>query len=321
MRFLFVFLLFLINSAIAAPSFQLTPLGVYGGLNDSNLSAYLLKPIESKTYVMLDAGTLVNGLNIAVDKHAIKDRSVADLLKTDITAYLISHAHLDHLMGLIMAQPELRQQQSILGRQETMDTLKKYIFNWSVWGNFGDSGEYPQLNYQHYQNINLHEWTPIPGTAMQVKAFPLSHGNVPSTAFLIRYKNDYILYFGDTGSDKIEISSNMRNIWMEVAHLVREKQLHAIMLECSFSNNQPNDKLFGHLKPELFISELNELAKIVDPLNPKTSLEGLNVIVTHIKPTLEESQHVRKRIYNELLENNNLGVNLILPEQGNALLI
>ncbi len=321
MRFLFVFLLFLINSAIAAPSFQLTPLGVYGGLDDSNLSAYLLKPIESKTYVMLDAGTLVNGLNVAVDKHAIKDRSVADLLKTDITAYLISHAHLDHLMGLIMAQPELRQQQSIMARQETMDILKKYIFNWSVWGNFGDSGEYPQLNYQHYQNINLREWTSIPGTVMQIKAFPLSHGNVPSTAFLIRYKNDYILYFGDTGSDKIEISSNMRNIWLEVAPLVQEKQLHAIMLECSFSNNQPNDKLFGHLKPELFMSELNELAKIVDPLNPKTSLEGLNVIVTHIKPTLEESQNVRKQIYNELLQNNNLGVNLILPEQGNTLVI
>lgn len=322
----FIMLFMLAKTVVAAPVFKLTPVGVYGGLVDSNLSAYLLKPAGSEHYVMLDAGTLVNGLKIAVDRNAVSEKDVQNLLQNNISTYLISHAHLDHIIGLLMAQPELREHQTIMARTETMDTLKKYIFNWSVWGNFGDSGDLPQLNFQHYQRISLQEWVPIPKTDMQVKAFPISHGKgMPSTAFLIQYKNSYILYFGDTGADKIEQSSNMRNIWTEVAPLIRNKQLHAIMLECSFSNKQPNDKLFGHLKPELFMSELHQLANIVDPLNAGDSLKDLNVIVTHIKAGLSELSDTssgldaRRQIFNELKKENNLGVNLILPEQGNTL--
>lgn len=321
MRFLFVLLLLQINLLSAASSFQLTPIGIYGGLDDSNLSAYLLKPLESKTYVMLDAGTLVHGLNTALKKHALKATNLAFLLESGISAYLISHAHLDHLMGLIIAQPQLRQQQAIIGRQETMDALKKYIFNWSVWGNFGDSGEYPQLNFQHYEHINLEEWTTIPNTAMQVKAFPLSHGGTPSTAFLIKHKNNYILYFGDTGSDKIEKSANLSTVWQAIAPLIRKKQLHALLLECSFPDSQPNEQLFGHLKPELFMFELNVLAKSTDVANPKTALAGLNVIVTHIKPSLHNREGTRKLIYNQLRQKNNLGINLILPQQGHTLIL
>lgn len=316
-------LLFITNAGIAAPVFKLTSIGVYGGLTDSNLSAYLLKPIGEDKYVMLDAGSLVTGLQRAVGNHAIED-DVKNLLQNQISTYLISHAHLDHIIGLLMAQPELREHQTIMARSETMDTLKKYIFNWSVWGNFGDSGEYPQLNFQHYENLPLLQWVSIPKTEMQVKTFPLSHGkDMPSTAFLIKYKENYVLYFGDTGADKIENSSNMRQIWLEVATLIRHKQLHAIMLECSFANIQPSNKLFGHLKPELFMNELYQLAEIVDPLNPNESLTGLNVVVTHIKPSLDKlsdnKQDPRQSVFNELKELNNLGLNLLLPQQGKTL--
>jgi len=317
------FIFMMSNASYCAPVFEILPLGVYGSLRDGNLSAYLLKTIRSDNYTALDAGTLVHGLEVAVDRQSVHNKNVEDLLQKHIPAYLISHAHLDHNMGLVMAQPELREQQTIMAREETMQALQKNIFNWSVWGNFGDGGEIPHLNYQHYQTLPLLQWVAIPNTGLQVKAFPLSHGGMASTAFLIRSKNEYILYFGDTGPDSIEKSINIENVWKEVAPLIRNKQLHAIMLECSFLNSQPDDKLFGHLKPNLFMSELRQLAAIVNPLDLKNSLQGLPVIVTHIKPRLVDftnsEEDTREQMINQLSKENDIGVELIKPEQGKML--
>ena len=59
-QLLFPFFIFLLsNAAYCAPVFEILPLGVYGGLKDGNLSAYLLKTIESENYMALDGGTLV----------------------------------------------------------------------------------------------------------------------------------------------------------------------------------------------------------------------------------------------------------------------
>ncbi|CCD06029.1 TPA: 3',5'-cyclic-nucleotide phosphodiesterase [Legionella pneumophila] len=318
--FIIMFIFLLSNAGYSAPAFEILPLGVYGGLKDGNLSAYLIKGIESKNYAALDGGTLVHGLEVAVDKQSLRNKNVDDLLQKHIPAYLISHAHLDHVMGLVIAQPELREKQTIMAREETMQALQQNIFNWSVWGNFGDSGEIPHLNFQHYQTIPLLEWVAIPDTDLHVKAFPLSHSGMASSAFLIRYKTEYVLYFGDTGADRIEKSTNMENIWKEIAPLIRNRQLHAIMLECSFLNSQPDDKLFGHLKPNLFMSELRYLASIVDPFDSRNSLRGLPVVVTHIKPGLADfsntNEDTEKKVINELSQENDIGVELIKPEQG-----
>lgn len=313
--------IFLFSSTVyCASAFELLPLGVYGGIKDGNLSAYLLKPISSEYYVGLDSGTLVNGLNVAAEKQAL---NIKRLLQQQIPTYLISHAHLDHYLGLVMAQPDLHEQQTIMAREETMQALQKNIFNWAVWVNFGDKGELPHLNFQQYQTMPLLEWVAIPNTELWVKTFPLSHGGMASSAFLVRHENDYLLYFGDTGADSIEKSTHMKTIWKEVAPLIRNKQLHAIMLECSFLNSQPDNQLFGHLKPSLFMSELRQLAFVVDPKNLKQALRGLRVVVTHVKPRLEDFSNSKstaeKQIMSELSQNNDLGVELIRPEQGRML--
>lgn len=314
------FVCLLSHAAYSAPAFEIIPLGIYGGLKDGNLSSYLVKPVNSENYAALDAGALVQGLEVAVANHSTHGKNVKELMQKQISAYLISHAHLDHNMGLVMAQPELREQQTIMAREETMQALQKNIFTWAVWGNFGDDGEIPHLNLQHYQSMPLSQWMPIPKTEMEAKAFPLSHGGMASTAFLVRYKNEYVLYFGDTGPDSIEKSTNMENIWKEVAPLVRNNQLHAIMLECSFLNTQANDKLFGHLKPTLFMAELRRLAQIVNPDDAQNALRGLPVVVTHIKPRLgafsKEEKETREMIMNELSQENDLSVKLIKPDQG-----
>lgn len=195
--------------------------------------------------------------------------------------------------------------------------LLRNVFNWQVWINSGNIGEKPRLGFQRFEELPLRRWISLPRTKLEVKAFPLNHGKgYPSTAFLLKHKNDYLLYFGDTGADSIEHDNKIQQIWREIAPLIRWHQLHAILLECSYTNAQPNNQLFGHLKPELFLMELHKLAAQVSP-HTSNALKGLVVFVTHIKPSLTmPDNQVAKIIFQELKKGNSLGVRFILPRQG-----
>ena len=89
--------------------------------------------------------------------------------------------------------------------------------------------------------LPLRRWISLPRTKLEAKTFPLNHGSgYPSTAFLLKHKNDYLLYFGDTGTDSIEDDDKIQQIWKEIAPLIRLHQLHGILLEilleCSYMN-------------------------------------------------------------------------------------
>ncbi|HJY12108.1 MAG TPA: hypothetical protein VJ304_04925, partial [Flavobacterium sp.] len=69
-RFLICFLLISLNvfsQKIEKPSFQVVPLGVKGGIDEKNLSAYLLAPINTNDYISLDAGTINAGIEKAIE--------------------------------------------------------------------------------------------------------------------------------------------------------------------------------------------------------------------------------------------------------------
>jgi cAMP phosphodiesterase len=53
------------------------------------------------------------------------------------------------------------------------------------------------------------------------------------------------------------------------------------MIEVSFPNEQPDKSLFGHLTPRLLMNEMTELGKLAG-----VSLQGFNVVVTHLKAAL-----------------------------------
>jgi cAMP phosphodiesterase len=86
-------------------SFKVIPLGVKGGIDESNLSAYMIAPQGSDAYVCLDAGTLHYGIEKAIQAKLLRGTS-AEVLKKNIKGYLISHAHLDHLAGMIINSPD-----------------------------------------------------------------------------------------------------------------------------------------------------------------------------------------------------------------------
>jgi cAMP phosphodiesterase len=144
-----------------------------------------------------------------------------------------------------------------------------------------------------------------------VKAFSLSHGNpYESAAFLIQNNGKQVLYFGDTGPDEVEKSTKLQKVWEAIAPLIKAKTLTGIFLEVSYPNEQPDNKLFGHLTPNWLMKEMNNLSL----LTGKESMRDLKVIITHIKPTGQNEVIIK----GQLGDNNALGLQIIYPEQGTA---
>jgi 3',5'-cyclic-nucleotide phosphodiesterase len=305
--------------AAAGDGFSMIALGSLGGIQDGNLSAYLIRPRDDDRAVTCDAGTLVNGLRVADEKGALADIKVpADnpnsrvgyALSDKIKGYLISHAHLDHVAGLIVASPD-DAKKPIYALASINSALVETYFNWQAWPNFSDRGKAPQLKRYALQDLKPGSQVPIADTKMTVTAFPLSHGGVESTAFLIESDGDALLCFGDTGPDAVEKAPRMHDIWRAVADRVKQRKLRAVLIESSYTSDRPDNLLFGHLTPKWLLRSLREL----DQLAGGNALKDLPVVVTHIKYSLTEHQP-QDRMLQELQRENDAGVRFIIPEQG-----
>ena len=309
----------------ASAKFETIVLGAAGGLQEQNLTAYLLAPKGDTNFVALDAGTLLSGIMTAkslgsFDQIRVPPASTFTLegwvLREHIKAYLISHAHLDHVSGLILNAPE-DSKKTIMGLAPTIDTLRDHIFNWQVWPNFGHTGREPRLHTYTYVRLTPGQEYPISGTAMTAKAFRLSHSRgYPSTAFLIQSAGFFVLYCGDTGPDAVENSTNLHAVWTSIAPLIRAQKLRALFLEVSYPDGRPDHLLFGHLTPSWLLKELRRLARMVHPKNPQTALARLTVVVTHIKPSFKRGPAPRDTITQQLNALNDLGVRFVMPRQG-----
>jgi 3',5'-cyclic-nucleotide phosphodiesterase len=286
--------------AIAADGFDIVSLGSLGGIQDGNLSANLIRPHGDERAVTCDAGTLVNGLRVAGEAGGL-DR---------IKGYLISHAHLDHVAGLVIASPD-DGKKPIYALPSVNAALADTYFNWVAWPNFTDRGKAPQLKKYALQDLKPGVATALQDTSMSVTAFPLSHGGVESTAFVIESDGDAVLCFGDTGPDPVEKTTRLHDVWAAVADKVRQHRLKAILIESSYTSDRPDNQLFGHLTPKWVLSSLREL----DGLAGGKAVEGLPVVITHIKYVLTGDQP-QKKMLGELTAGNDLGVRFIVPAQG-----
>ncbi|GGF11257.1 3',5'-cyclic-nucleotide phosphodiesterase [Hymenobacter cavernae] len=288
------------------------PLGVNGGITENNLSAYLLAPVNSTSYISLDAGTLHAGIEQAIAAKTFEAPAEV-VLRRYIKAYFISHPHLDHLAGLLLNAPD-DTAKTIYGQPACLETIQTHYLNWASWPNFGDAGAPPALNKYHYQRLTPGAETPVVGTSMSVRVFPLSHGKpYESAAFLVRNQAAYVLYLGDTGADAVEKTEKLHYLWQEVAPLLKTHKLKGIFIEVSYPNEQPDSQLFGHLTPRLLLQELANLGQF----SGAEALRNLPVIVTHLKPTGDN----KARIQQQLQRANNLGLKLIFPEQGQRFLL
>ena len=90
--------------------------------------------------------------------------------------------------------------------------------------------------------------------------------------------------------------------------MIKAGRLHAIFIETSFPNSQPEKLLFGHLTPHLLMDELQRLGRAAGSV----AMQDLPVVITHRKPSGDQE----KIIQQELQDNNPLHVKLIFPAQG-----
>ncbi|RJX65331.1 3',5'-cyclic-nucleotide phosphodiesterase [Vibrio sinensis] len=305
-------------------SFDTVTLGSKGGIQDGNLTAFLIKGENDKNYVMLDAGSVVNGLIAAEQKGAFADlrlpegspyTRVGHVLNDRIKGYFISHAHLDHVAGMIISSPD-DSKKPIYGLEATNQALMDNYFNWSAWPNFGNEGNGYKLNKYDYVDLMPSQWLAVDGTSLQVMALPLAHSGGQSTAFVLKNPaGEVFAYFGDTGPDEVEKSTAMRKVWSTLAPFAKQGKLKGMVIEVSYTNETPDKSLFGHLTPNWLLKEL----AVLEQLSGKGSLETLDVVVSHIKYSLKNSEDPKVVIQRQLAEGNKFGVNFIFPEQGDSL--
>ena len=305
--------------ALAGQGFDVIVLGALGGIQDGNLSSYLIRPHGDRNAVACDAGSLVNGLKAAQEKGVFGDVRVPEgstdsivghVLKNDIKGYLISHAHLDHIGGLVIASPD-DSNKTIYSLSSVSAAIEQNYFNWAAWPNMLDRGRQPHLKKYHLEDLTPGEAKGLAGTRMTVTPFPLNHAGSESTAFLIENGDDAILCFGDTGPDEVQKTSNIQDIWKAIADRVKQRKLKAIILETSYTSDRPDNLLFGHMTPKWVHKALHTL----DQEAGGNALKGLPVIVSHIKYSLTDEQP-QEAIRKELEAGNDLGVRFMIPEQG-----
>ncbi len=322
----FTILLLLAETRLNAQdkAFKCIVLGNSGG-TEGNMSAYMLSNLKSDNYICIDAGTLYNGLSKALKEKSFgkfklpkteKLSSETYILKNYIKGYLISHAHIDHIAALVSNAP-IDSRKYIYASQYTMENLSNHIFNERISANWGSEGTKNPLKKYKYITLPQNNDIDLNETEMSVKTFYTSHGNdYISSAFLIKSGDSHFLYFGDCGSDEIERNNYMFEIWNSVAELIKEKKLNAIMIECSYPDEQPDNMLYGHLKPCLLTKELNQLARRINEKEPEKALKALKIIISHVKGNGEKNDNSLNTIKYQLEKANNLDVKYIFPEQG-----
>lgn len=249
-----------------------------------------------------------------------------------INNYLITHAHLDHILGLAINSAGMSGQPKVYGNSQTIEYLDKHIFNDCVWPDMCALGILQIIAKSFDSEFVLDDM-------YSVRMLETSHGLAPvkgsqrfkkylSSAYLITYLpcRSSLLVFGDFESDLVSGLKNNQRVWEEIAPLIcREQNLKAIIMECSEPQNTDLDKLYGHLKPEHLIYELTVLRSICIKLRPEVDqpLEGINIIINHIKESIN-GEDPRMSILHELetrSEREELGVIFSVPISGMSVIL
>jgi len=83
-----------------------------------------------------------------------------------------------------------------------------------------------------------------------------------------------VLIFGDVEPDSISLNPRNRQVWIDAAPKIARGLLKGIFVECSYPDSQPEETLFGHLKPWFLMEELKVLAGEVAAFRKKEETTG-----------------------------------------------
>ncbi len=211
--------------------------------------------IQVSKNTLIDAGNIIQGLG--------DDARYIDNI-------FFSHSHLDHIIDAAFLIDNFFSQRStpinIYALPETIDTIKKHIFNWEIWPDFEKltltNTDIPSIKYipiEFFKEYKIEDnltLTPIPAVH-----------TVPTCGYIIKNKKGSILFSGDTFKNP--------KLWDIIN---KNEQIKALIIDVSFPN------------------ELKELAKSSKHLTPnalekdKRALQrtDLNIYVNHLKPVYKK---------------------------------
>jgi cAMP phosphodiesterase len=188
---------------------------------------------------------------------------------------LLSHAHLDHVVGLAfltdnLAAADAARPVTAVSIEPVLDALHRHCFNNALWPDFSAiPRESPVLRFRALapeaeQRVGELWATPV----------PVDH-TVPATGFLIHDGETGFVYTGDTGPTEM--------IWKVSREL---RGLKAVIIETAFPNRMAAlARASKHLTPAL-------LQKEMDKIPP-----DLPLWIFHIKPQfLEETAEELQKI-------------------------
>ena len=165
MKFISIFLLAYLSfsgfqgkAQSSQKGFTIIPLGVKGGLDESNLSAYLVKANGAEQFICLDAGTIYAGLQKTANLNYFTPLTdPTEIQKKYINSYFISHGHLDHTAGLVINSPGDSFKKNIFAIPSVIDVLKSSQFSSKSWSNFANEGDKPTIGKFH--QVHLHRFS------------------------------------------------------------------------------------------------------------------------------------------------------------------
>lgn len=226
---------------------RLKVLGAYGSEGQGQRpSAFLVDDT-----VLVDAGTVAGALT--VPEQAAIDYAV------------ISHSHLDHVVGLAFLVDTLAMVApdrpiTACGIAPVIDSLSAHAFNDKLWPDFRviPSPANPVLKLRVLPELAESQVGPL-----RVIPVPVDHA-VPASGFIVSNGETGFVYTGDTGPTQ--------RLW-QVARETRG--LKALIVETAFPNRLHGlAKLSGHLTPEMLYREMDKMPP------------DIPIWVFHIKPQI-----------------------------------
>jgi ribonuclease BN (tRNA processing enzyme) len=212
-------------------SARVQALGVAGAPSPGRLTtSYLLSG-----GVLVDAGAAAHGLAVA-DRVPVKD-------------LLLSHAHLDHTLGIPFllgdgARPRIH------GLKQTLDAVRDHLLDGHIWPDLSDLAEWHEVAAG--EKLKLKPW--------EIEVGPANH-TVPCVSYLCRAPGYAVAIVGDTRFDE------------SVARWVADRAPDACCIEAAYPDEvAAMANRFGHQTPR----DLRQWRAFLGA--------QCEILVTHLKP-------------------------------------